>query len=251
MENLTMKQWVQDQYNSFYHFMAKIDEDASDRIWMCDEPYVRIGNFIVEVCKEKGTVTILNTNSGKCEHPKPENRDFSFKLGIIRFIPSFYVYVQMKIFRLSNQNPYIDRPESAHRPRKIHILSNRKLSNYPVGVRPSSRRPHPKNAKLFLSIYRLCRASAGFIRPHPSLIPASPQPHPFYFPSPGVGLFRSLNRPSRSNSLSSLFPHSHPTERHGFIRRVEAVSVSAYVFPLFSRIFLFFSLFFSAFLRAS
>ena len=66
MENLTMKQWVQDQYNSFYHFMAKIDEDASDRIWMCDEPYVRIGNFIVEVCKEKGTVTILNTNSGKC-----------------------------------------------------------------------------------------------------------------------------------------------------------------------------------------
>ena len=119
----------------------------------------------------------VDTNSGKCEHPKPENRDFSFKLGIIRFIPSFYVYVQMKIFRLPNQNPYIDRPESAHRPRKIHILSNRKLSNYPVGVRPSSRRPHPNNAKLFLSIYRLCRASAGFIRPHPGLIPASPHPH--------------------------------------------------------------------------
>ena len=66
MENLTKKQWVQDQYNSFYHFMAKIDEDAADRIWMRDEPYVRIGNFVIEICKEKGTVTILNTNSGKC-----------------------------------------------------------------------------------------------------------------------------------------------------------------------------------------
>lgn len=66
MENLTMKQWVNDQYNSFYHFMSKIDEDTTDRLWLHDEPYVRIGNFVVEVCKEKGTVTILNTNSGKC-----------------------------------------------------------------------------------------------------------------------------------------------------------------------------------------
>lgn len=66
MKNLTMKQWVQNQYNSFYHFMAKIDEDAADKIWMCDEPYVRIGNFVIEICKDKGTVTILNTNSGKC-----------------------------------------------------------------------------------------------------------------------------------------------------------------------------------------
>lgn len=66
MENLTMKQWVRDQYNSFYHFMAKIDEDATDKLWMHDEPYVRIGNFVIEICKDKGTVTILNTNSGKC-----------------------------------------------------------------------------------------------------------------------------------------------------------------------------------------
>ena len=80
----------------------------------------------------------------------------------------------MKIFTLSNQNQHIDYPKPSHHLRKIHISSNWKSSNYPVGVRPSSRRPHPKNAKLFLSIYRLCRASAGFIRPHPSLIPASP-----------------------------------------------------------------------------
>ncbi len=66
MKNLTMKQWVRDQYNSFYHFMAKIDEDAADKLWMRDEPYIRIGNFVVEICKDKGTVTILNTNSGKC-----------------------------------------------------------------------------------------------------------------------------------------------------------------------------------------
>ena len=61
-----MNQWVRDQYNSFYHFMAKIDEDAADRVWMRDEPYVRIGNFVIEICKDKGTVTILNTNSGRC-----------------------------------------------------------------------------------------------------------------------------------------------------------------------------------------
>ena len=66
MKNLTMRQWVNDQYNSFYHFMAKINEDATDKLWMRDEPYVRIGNFVVEICKDKGTVTILNTNSGKC-----------------------------------------------------------------------------------------------------------------------------------------------------------------------------------------
>lgn len=66
MKNLTMNQWVRDQYNSFYHFMAKIDEDAADRIWMSDDPYVRIGNFVIEICENKGTVTILNTNSGKC-----------------------------------------------------------------------------------------------------------------------------------------------------------------------------------------
>lgn len=66
MENLTMKQWVICQYDSFYHFMLKIDEDATDRLCVRGEPYVRIGNFVVEVCEGKGTVTILNTNSGKC-----------------------------------------------------------------------------------------------------------------------------------------------------------------------------------------
>lgn len=66
MENLTMKQWVNGQYNSFYHFMSKINEDALDNFLVYNEPYVRIGNFIVEVCENKGTVTILNTNSGKC-----------------------------------------------------------------------------------------------------------------------------------------------------------------------------------------
>lgn len=66
MKNLTKKQWVRDQYNSFYHFMAKIDEDASDSLWMRDKPYARIGNFVIEICKDRGTVTILNTKSGKC-----------------------------------------------------------------------------------------------------------------------------------------------------------------------------------------
>ena len=66
MENLTMKQWVYNQYNSFYHFMLKIDEDAADSLWLYDEPYTRIGNFVIEICKDKGTVTILNTNNGKC-----------------------------------------------------------------------------------------------------------------------------------------------------------------------------------------
>lgn len=61
-----MKQWVRGQYGSFYHFMEKIDEDALNRFLEYGEPYARIGNFIVELCKDKGTVTILNTNSGKC-----------------------------------------------------------------------------------------------------------------------------------------------------------------------------------------
>lgn len=66
MENLTMKQWVSGQYNSFYHFMSKIDEDALHRFLVYNEPYARIGNFIVEICEKKGTVTILNTKNGKC-----------------------------------------------------------------------------------------------------------------------------------------------------------------------------------------
>lgn len=66
MENLTMKQWVSGQYNSFYHFMSKIDEDVLHNFLVYNEPYVRIGNFIVEVSKYKKTVTILNTKNGKC-----------------------------------------------------------------------------------------------------------------------------------------------------------------------------------------
>lgn len=66
MDNLTMKQWVGGQYNSFYHFMSKIDEDALHQFLVYGEPYARIGNFIIEVCEEKRTVTILNTKSGKC-----------------------------------------------------------------------------------------------------------------------------------------------------------------------------------------
>ena len=132
-------------------------------------------------------------NSGKYEHLKPENRPFYAKLGIIRFIRSFYVHIHFKIITSANPKP----------------------SHWPVGVRPSSRRPHQKNAKLFLSSYRPSRLSAGFIRPQIASSNLT-QPHstslPFSFPSFGVGLIRSLNRPSRSNSLSSLFPHSHPTE---------------------------------------
>ena len=85
-------------------------------------------------------------NSGKYEHLKPENRPFYAKLGIIRFIRSFYVHIHFKIITSSNPKP----------------------SHWPVGVRPSSRRPHQKNAKLFLSSYRPSRLSAGFIRPHPA-----------------------------------------------------------------------------------
>jgi hypothetical protein len=83
MTNITMQQWVISQYDSFYHFMRKIDEDATDKLWMNKEPYVRIGNFVVEVCEEKGTVTILNTNSGKCAvaHCAPTD-EFSMWYGI-------------------------------------------------------------------------------------------------------------------------------------------------------------------------
>ena len=126
----------------------------------------------------------------------------------------------MKIFTLSNQNQHIDYPKPSHHLRKIHILSNWKLSNYPVGVHPSSRRPHPKNAKLFLSIYRLCQASAGFIRPHPSLISASsglthsifplpeldssgPSTGPLG-PTPFLPFFLILTQPSDTDSFEEL-----------------------------------------------
>ena len=83
MENLTMKQWGSGQYNSFYHFMSKIDVDALHKFLVYNEPYARIGNFVVEVCEEKGTVTILNTNSGKCAiaHCAPSDK-FTLYYGV-------------------------------------------------------------------------------------------------------------------------------------------------------------------------
>ena len=62
---MTKREWISGQYDSFMNYMSKVDHYAINKFWIRHEPYVRIGNFIIEISSEKRTTLIMNTKNGK------------------------------------------------------------------------------------------------------------------------------------------------------------------------------------------